>query len=235
MSKNEVRLMKEGKIIKLETRRRIYNFILDYSGLHLREISRKMDIPKTTLNYHINYLKDRGLIINKSEGRYVRIYVLKNSVYKYKEILGLLRQKTSRNILLIILKWTVSSRREISVELDMHPNTISNHLNKLLEMNIIEQAPVGNGIIHRTDGGVIERSPIGREKFYRLTSSWIDLVYEAFIIYEESLFDDPSIKATTKTMYARSHRLPERIYSPDSAFDSVFEVLFEIFPHPYHA
>ncbi len=36
-------------ILTLEIRGGIYNFILKYPGLHLREISRRMDIPFSTL------------------------------------------------------------------------------------------------------------------------------------------------------------------------------------------
>ena len=38
----EVDLTEKEELLKLETRRRIYNFILKYPGLHLRKICREL-------------------------------------------------------------------------------------------------------------------------------------------------------------------------------------------------
>lgn len=63
-----------NKILKSETRKQIYNFILKYRGLRLREVSRKLKIPMSTLNYHLRYLEKYGLIVINSEEIYERFY-----------------------------------------------------------------------------------------------------------------------------------------------------------------
>jgi predicted transcriptional regulator len=69
------------KMSEIETKRRIYNFILKNPGLHMRELSRKMNIPYSTLKYHLYYLKNRELIIVRPSGKYYRFFVSnKNSV-----------------------------------------------------------------------------------------------------------------------------------------------------------
>ena len=60
----------EDEILKLETRREIYNFILEYPGLHLREISRRTNIPLGSLGYYIKSLKKYGLIETKKDQKY---------------------------------------------------------------------------------------------------------------------------------------------------------------------
>ena len=47
---------KRNVILELEKRRKIYNYILTNPGLHFNEIVRGLQIPKTTLEYHLNYL-----------------------------------------------------------------------------------------------------------------------------------------------------------------------------------
>jgi len=50
-------MISKKNILKLEIRRKIYDFVDKNPGLHVREISRRMDIPINTLIYHIKYLK----------------------------------------------------------------------------------------------------------------------------------------------------------------------------------
>ena len=68
------KIMIKNGILELETRRRIYNFILKNPGLHLREISRRSNIPKTTLIYHLNFLEKQGLIKTEANSRFTRYY-----------------------------------------------------------------------------------------------------------------------------------------------------------------
>ena len=138
-------MIQKDQILELEIRRQIYNFILKYPGLHLRELSRKLNIPKTTLCYHIKYLEKRGLLTAKSEGKYTLYYVSNNIGNNQKKMLHLLRQETTRNIVLYFLVRSCASRIELSRSLGKHPTTLDMPLKKLLEMDIIESAPVLDG------------------------------------------------------------------------------------------
>ncbi|UCH71401.1 MAG: hypothetical protein JSW62_03110 [Thermoplasmatales archaeon] len=226
--------MFQGDVLNLKIRNEIYSYILNHPGMHLSRLSRDMKISKTTLNYHKNQLVKTNLItISKSKG-YQRFYVLQNSAIKYKKILDILRHKTPRHILLLTLIHTVSSRKEMIGELNLHPNTVDKTLTKLLKMDILEVAPVNRGVIQRTDGGIVKRNPEGREVFYRITKSTIEDIYEAFIIYQKTIFEEDSIGAIVDT-FDRANILPNEIPRRDKSFDRVYDKLEEIFPHPYHA
>jgi len=239
--------MDKSDILSLEVRRKIYNFIKMNPGMHLRKISRELKIPKTTLMYHIKVLKEHELLSTNLKEGYTRFYVIKNVSYRYKKVLNLLRNDTTRNILLMILLYKISSRREISEELGMHPNSITFQLRKLLKMDIIESAPFENGyykfVLEPKDKseGIIKRSQNGREKFYRLTMNAIDPVYEAFIIYQDVLFDDPTIKSIVDIMNIALEadnpiKTPGKIdRDVNDRGDKIFEILFMIFPLPFRA
>lgn len=113
----------------LESRKKIYNFINSDPGLHIRDISRKMKISKIILRYLSRYLE-------KNIDYYIRFYIIKNFVIKCKKLIDFQRNKTTDNILLIILCHTVLSRY------DMHPSTISKQLDRLLAKGFTEIAPV---------------------------------------------------------------------------------------------
>ena len=66
--------MEDDLVLKLEIRKKIYNHILNYPGIHERQISRDLEIPLSTVDYHLYFLKKRNLISAiKTEG-YVRYY-----------------------------------------------------------------------------------------------------------------------------------------------------------------
>ena len=190
------------RTLELETRRRIHSFILKYPGLHFSELSRKLNVPKTTLNYHLSYLEKHGYIAVKSEDRCTRFYVTKNFGDLEKKLIHSLRQETPRNIILYI-GWRVSaSQAELSRELELAPKTIEKHLKKLLKLGIIEPAPVENGVMYAAHKNkcIIERIPVSREIVYRLArTSNLNvtigaLVDDLFTQYGKGLVNDDNTK-----------------------------------------
>ncbi len=92
------------RALELKIRRRIYNFILKYPGLHFRELMRKLNLPNGTLGYHLKYLEKRGLITARPGEGYVRYYIINNIGTDQKKMFHILRQETPRNIILFSLK-----------------------------------------------------------------------------------------------------------------------------------
>ena len=226
--------IKKDDILELKTRRKIYQYILKNPGLHLRELSRRLKIPITTLSYHINYLKKRGLIIGKTKGCFVRYYVINKVGSNDKELLSLLRNKTIHQIILILYYDVVTSRIEISEMLEKHPNTIAFHLKKLQDMDIIEPAEVGDGVVISSWGTVIERFPVGREIIYRFKNA--ELLWDILITYQESYLDGFLTKLILDSiMFHGKDEMPKRLKTLDAGIDSAIELAFEFFPIPFCA
>lgn len=207
--------MEEHDILWLEIRRQIFNFILKYPGLHLREISRKLNIPKTTLNYHLKYLEKENFLLAKSDNRYTRYYPTKKVGNNDKEILGLMRQNLPRRIILFLFLYPEHSRGNISEDLEKPLTTISFHLKKLLALNIIEKRRVGHSYAYR----------IKNQKE----------MYNLLISYENSLSDDILGPFLEYVKYVLPDGIPpsyRRRKKKD--IDEIIEALYEIFPHPYH-
>ncbi|MHA1257713.1 MAG: winged helix-turn-helix transcriptional regulator [Promethearchaeota archaeon] len=231
-------MISKQNVLKLGARQQIYNFILKNPGIHVREISRRMDIPKTTLKHHFKYLKRQELITVKYEGKYKRIYASQKVGEKDKELLNLLRQETPFQILLYMLFCLACSQIDLSKELDKHPATIAYHLKKLTDMDIIQPAPMRDGLIYKiTKGKYIKRSPIGSEKVYRwVNQETIDSIYNLLITHKESLANKKIIDTYVYWVEKVTNEgIPNKAVDANDAMDSVMEVVFEIFPHPYHA
>ena len=207
--------MKTNDLIVLEIRRRVYRFIIKYPGLHLREISRKLEIPKTTLSYHLRYLEKERFLFAKRDGRYIRYYAAKKVGNTEKKILGFIRQETPRRIVLFLFLYPEHSRVDISKEIEKAPTTISFYLRKLTDMDIIERYRSGHTFAYR----------IKNQKE----------MYNIFIMYEESLSDDivkhflSWVRFVIPDGVPTSYRLRKK-----ADVDEMYNALLEIFPHPYH-
>ena len=147
--------MERAEILHLENRRRIYNCIRNNPGLHIRGVAKRLRLTYYNVNYHLNYLKKLGLISVKKNNSYSRLYCTNCIGIKEKEILNIIRQKTPRHILIFMCTFVVTSQKELSINLEKHPTTITFHLKKLLDIGVIEPAETIDGI-------TISRHPSGR-------------------------------------------------------------------------
>lgn len=138
--------MNECEYLDLKTRREIYNFITQQPGLHLDEISKKMNIPQDSINYHLGYLKKLGVLIEIPDDEYVRYYIAKKISEREREMLHLLRQDVPLKIIMFLLMNPEASWMNISRHLKRHPKTISFHLKKLIAADAIETIPNGREI-----------------------------------------------------------------------------------------
>lgn len=206
-------------IFELGPKRKVYQYILKHPGLHFRELSRKLNIPKTTLDYHLNSLKKRELISVKFADNRNRYFVNNGMGVKDKQFISVMRKKIPRRILLLLCledlsqieivkyekKWP-EMLGDIGFSIGKHPTTVSFHLDKLIKMGIVGSRSEGNKIIY----SIIDPVPF----------------YDFLVRYEGSFFDQvvsPFLKWTNR-------------YSVTGpAFDRILDKLFEILPHPYHA
>jgi len=241
-----MRSMEDTDVFDLEIRRHIYDFISDHPSLHMREISRRLAVPKTTLRYHLKYLEKRGLVKRKPEGRCVRYYIKFKIGSREKKILSILRKDTSRNIVLYLLFHVYSSQIDLSGSLEKHTSTIEFHLKKLLELDIIKPVKVNDGkIINEADSKVIDsklislyllHKPVGNEIIYVLRDP--SYIYDVIKSHEDCLLNDDLSKELfyyfEYVLSVMSDGDPEGFNGRKNAIESALEEFYKICPHPYH-
>ena len=231
-------MLLENEILNLEIRNEIYNFILKNPGLHLREISRRKNIPLGSLRYHINTLIKYELIVTKKDQKYCRYYI-KNSVGKYdKDIINILRHETTLRIILMLClpgpghiykgvenykKYAkkhstyekIYSKKEIKGITNNWGNSDSFYINK-------HRTTIASNLYKLKDLGLIEEIKVGREKKYRLTDE--NMILSFFIKYKDAL----SKKSVYQILNWNNNMT--RV-----ATNKIIRVLWDIFPHPYHS
>ena len=158
---------KHHEILTLESRRKIYALVKQYSGCNFHELERKSNTPATTLQYHLHYLAKEKLISTQKDGNKIR-YFSNTFSSKDKYLLALLRQRHIRHILLFLLD-KERQQHEVAQFLGLSPSTVSWHLSKLVQQKIIT-------LVRK------------KETYYRLAIPSTDII-PLLITYQESFFD----------------------------------------------
>ena len=231
-------MIPKENIFKLETRREIYNLILENPGLHLREISRRINISFGGVRHHLNYLLKKELISTKSDRRYARYYVTQKVGRTDKQFLNIMRQEIPRKIVLLLLvQGPDEIYRDYTKYDPIDPNILKmiHSKNELAGLIRYWKKPYDDLFRlkkHRTtidfhldkliDAGIVEKIQTGKEIKYKVKDEFE--VWQFLCNYNKTLSDNQ-----VNLMVGWGNSFTER------HIDSTLEVLWEIFPHPYHA
>lgn len=232
--------MKVKQPNKQDKRILIYGHIQKQPYLHLSELSRELQIPKTTLIHHLIYLEKNGSIISKKEGRYTRYCIVNEISNTEKKILNILRQDTTRDVLLYISLSMGASQIELAKELEKNPKTIQFHLKKLLDLDIIEVAPVDKvkGIIYTAvEPTIIYRKPCKNEVFYRIKDPRKMKLHKTSLKYynKRAINDFFTELCVSYTKFVSPGEGAPKIIKTRKQMVETFEkILSEVFPHPYY-
>ena len=162
-------LNEKERILKLDVRRKLYRLVLRYAGCHFREIERKSGLSTGSVKYHLDYLARHNLIRQEKEGNNLRYFPFKVKS-ESATLLGLLRQRSVRHILLFILIHENCNHEQIVKSVSLSPSTVSWHLKKL------------------EDADVICSHKHGRYKSYSIIIKKEEII-NLLIIYRESFLD----------------------------------------------
>lgn len=156
--------------IKLETRRKLFEVIQRYPGLHMRELARQTEMPVSNLKYHLDYLEKRELVSMATEGDLKRYYVADKKLgATAKRILGILRNEAFRGVIVFIMLNPEAGYSDIKKHFDLKPSKLSYYLKRLM------------------DKGVIERITSGRQTRYKILEP--DLVASVLVTYRPTFLD----------------------------------------------
>ena len=160
--------MFKDEILENERRRKIYALVEASPGIHLRELQRVLNIPLTTLDYHLSYMIRKKIIFGETEDHHKRYYT-KPLDPDDKKVLIALRQKRMREIVLIILENRKAKSQLLAERLKLSHSTLSSYLKYLTGRNILA------------------REKIGYENFYTVREE--DRVAKVLIAYKPSFLD----------------------------------------------
>ncbi len=134
--------MFKDEILENDNRKKIYETIERSPGIHLRELQRILDMPLTTLEYHLSYMVRKKIIYSETDTHYKRYYA-KPIVEEDKKVLSALRQKRLREVVLLILSHGKAKYQFMADYLKIPHSTLSFYLKYLVDNGILVKDKVG--------------------------------------------------------------------------------------------
>ena len=117
---------------------RIIQFVNETPGIRYRELLRITGVSNGVLSYHLNLLDNSGKVkVHRINNRVTRYFSHEVSIDESNSI-GLLRQSTARKIIIYILESGPCGFNDIVTYTKKVPSTISWHLSRLKDANIIK-------------------------------------------------------------------------------------------------
>jgi predicted transcriptional regulator len=121
-----------------ETRKlKIASFIESNPGVHMREITRQLELSMGVAQYHLYRLEKERTIVSRRKGFYRRYYANLKFGEKDQNILDVLSISTERDILFFLTRSPASSR-ELSDLVKLSPSTVNWHMKRLMDAGLVD-------------------------------------------------------------------------------------------------
>ena len=134
--------------LELPTRRSIYQRVLDTPGIHFRALFDDVDLAKGTLQYHLRWLADEGLVDVQDSDDYTRYYAADSFDDADQTVMGALRRTIARRILAYLVSDGPLTTTELAQRLEKSQSTISWHLSNLIEAELVRKERDGRSVYY---------------------------------------------------------------------------------------
>ena len=171
-------------------RQRIYKYIKDNPGSHLRRISKELNIALGDIQYQLYHLENTGLIRSRRVGMYKTYYTVSISGERNETISAILQQETPRDILLYLIENPGATHNQIANRKGFTAPTINWHMSRLVK------------------AGLVYRYKEGRYTKYYLKGSVKDIV-ELLKSYHPSLWSKLSLRLAEVFLDLSDNSKPE--------------------------
>jgi predicted transcriptional regulator len=117
---------------------KILKYVNEIPGIRYRELLRMTGLSNGVLSYHLRFLDNTGRIrVNRVNNRVTRYFSYEVSIQE-SSVIGLLRQETTRKIIMYILEKETCGFSDIVLHTRKVASTISWHMARLKAANIIK-------------------------------------------------------------------------------------------------
>ena len=145
-------------LLELDARRRVYEQVTKYPGLHLSELARSTDLEVNHAKHHLRYLEKHNMVSSQREDGYWRFYPRREGPLGAQEsigaddkkILALLRRPLPLHVTLLLLNHQEMNHAQLREKTGAAHGTLHYHLKKMEK------------------DGHLESLKEGRERRYRL-------------------------------------------------------------------
>lgn len=132
-------------LLELDARKRLFERVEAYPGLHLSEIARTCSMETNHAKYHLEYLEARGMLSSRREANYVRYYPRAEGALgphdvigpREKELLAHLRRPIPLHVTVLLLERGSATHAELLPLVEVAHGTLHYHLKNMERAGII--------------------------------------------------------------------------------------------------
>ena len=132
--------------LELESRREIYGQIDANPGIHFRALLDRLDYAQGTLQYHLRWLADEGLVDVSDDGKYTRYYPSDAFDETDRAVMNALRREYSRRIAAHLAADGPLTTAELSDRIGKARSTVSWHLSNLEDEGLVTKERDGRAV-----------------------------------------------------------------------------------------
>lgn len=138
-------------VLGLESRRRIYEHLQEYPGLHLREVARGVDMETNHVKYHLTYLERHGLVSSRREDGYWRFWPRQEGSLgqrdafdrRDKTLLSFLRRPVPLHVVVLLLDEDEATPSWLLESIDVSASTLHYHLRRMEKAELLASRKEG--------------------------------------------------------------------------------------------
>lgn len=134
-------------------RERLYELVVQYPGVHLRELARLAQVAASHARYHLRVLEKTGRVSSVAAGRNLTFYPTRASPVGQlatvgpadRRLLVLLRRPAVLRIVVVLLLEGPLTLTDLAKRCGLTPPTVHHHLVRLAAAGLMEPAAVSDG------------------------------------------------------------------------------------------
>ena len=162
-------------------RDRIYQYIINNPGCHLRKIGKDLDLAMGHTQYHLKTLEKADLIKSRRIGVFRRYYTVSIYGERLESLLAILRQEVPRDIIIFLIENPGTTQADIAKHKGFSAPTINWHMSRLIEEGLVRSRKQGKFVNYYVEGDIKDITTILR-KYYpsiwtKLSNRLVDLFW----------------------------------------------------------
>jgi predicted transcriptional regulator len=172
-----------------ETAERILQFVHNNPGCHLRKIREMIQISQGTVQYHTDRLEKFGRITSIRSGLYKHYFPIGVFQNNEKEILQILGQETTRQILMFIVEQKSPTQTDIVKSVGISAASVNWHMKRLIEFKLVEEIKEGKYKRYQLQDRKVSSKYIialMRNYYPTIWEKWSDRLIEIFLSISRS-------------------------------------------------
>jgi predicted transcriptional regulator len=168
-----------------DARERIFRFIEENPGCHLRKIREALDLAMGTVQYHLDKLEKAGRITSQKQSLHRYYFVVGAFEENEKQLLEVLSNETAREILMFIVEGKYPSQTEISKHIGISSASISWQIKRLQDASIVDEIQEGRFKRYKLHGDSKPVVELLQNYYPGIWNRWSNRLAEMFLSFSQ--------------------------------------------------